>query len=401
MKAMNTSVKLKFIPSKTTGKEGVICMQLIHKRKVKLQRTRFRLFLDEWDAQNETVISGMSGMERQILLQSVKTGLETELKQLGKLIRLLEQKGEYTIEELTDSYANNSFNGYLFPFIDYTVKCLKEENRSKTATILQTAKSSFERFRNGQDILLDKMDNNLMLKYETCLNKSGLIKNTVSCYMRSLRSLYNQAVERGLTTQKNPFKNIFTRIDKTVKRAVNEEIIVRLKNMDLASHKELIFARDLFMFSFYLRGISFVDMANLRKNNKKNGYIVYIRSKTKQVLTVKIEACMQEIISRYEAQTLDDYLLPVFTLQNRDCTSRLRTYNKRLKRISVMLGLDSPLSSYVTRHSWATIALRKGISIEVISEGMGHENETTTRIYLASLGQSVVDKANAEIIKLD
>ena len=100
-------------------------------------------------------------------------------------------------------------------------------------------------------------------------------------------------------------------------------------------------------------------------------------------------------------QTIDDYLLPVYTLQNRDHISQLRTYNKRLRKISDMLKLEKSLSSYVTRHSWATMALRKGIPIEVISESMGHESETTTRIYLASLGQSVVDKANADVIKLD
>jgi site-specific recombinase XerD len=141
-------------------------------------------------------------------------------------------------------------------------------------------------------------------------------------------------------------------------------------------------------------------MANLRKCNLKNGYIVYSRSKTRQMLTVKLEICMQEIISLYESQTIDDYLLPVYTAQNCDNASQLRNHNKRLKRISEILGLETSLSSYVTRHTWATMALRKGFSIEVISESMGHENETTTRIYLASLGQSVVDKANAEIIKL-
>jgi integrase len=173
-----------------------------------------------------------------------------------------------------------------------------------------------------------------------------------------------------------------------------------MRNLDLSAHSELALARDLFLFSFYMRGMSFVDMANLRKGNVKNGYIVYARSKTKQTLTVKIEDCMQKIITSYEQQTIDDYLLPIYTAQNRENTSQLRNHNKRLKRISEMLKLEKPLSSYVSRHTWATLALRKGVPEEVISESMGHENETTTRIYLASLGQSVVDKANAEIIKL-
>ena len=398
---MSTSVKLKLMPSKLKCKEGVICLQLIHNRKIKLLRTRFRLFPVEWNSNREAIIIENSGMERQIHLQSVKTGLEAELKRLSELILLLEQKGEYSVDELTDLYVSNSFSGYLFLFMDYVIKNLEDNNRRKTASIFITAKSSFKRFRAGQDVLLDKIDNALMLNYETWLKKTGVMKNTVSCYMRTLRSVYNQAVKRGLTIQKSPFANIFTRNDKTVKRAVNEDIIVEIKNLDLTSHKELALARDLFMFSFYLRGISFIDMANLRKHNVKNGYIVYARSKTKQMLTIRMEPCMQKIISRYEMQAIDDYLLPIYSVQNRDNSSQLRNHNKRLKRISEILGLEKSLSSYVSRHSWATIALRKGVSIEVISEGMGHENENTTRIYLASLGQSVVDKANAEIIKLE
>ena len=391
-KTMTTSIKLKFIPSKIKGKKGIICLQLIRNRKVKLIRTRFRLFPDEWD--NFFV-------EPQNHSHAIKQiGLDIELKQLAELMRLLETKGYYTVKELAELYATNSFNGYFFPFADYMIKSLKENNRTKTATILQTAKTSFQNFLGGHDILLDKIDNDLMQKYETRLKHKKVMKNTISCYMRALRSAYNQAVKRGLTTQKNPFEGTFTRIDKTVKRAISEKDVIQLKNKNLSAYKKLSFTRDLFLFSFYMRGISFVDMANLRKSNVKNGYVTYTRSKTRQQLTVKIEVCMQEIISRYESQAIDDYLLPIYTIQNHNNTSQLRNYNKRLKRISEMLGLEKPLSSYVARHTWATLALRKGVSIEVISESMGHENETTTRIYLASLEQSTVDKANAEIIRL-
>ncbi len=240
---MATSIKLKFIPSKIKNKSGVICLQLIHNRKIKLLRTRFRLFPDEWDNQNETVLLGNSDMERQIYLQSIKIGLDAELRQLVELIRLLERKSDYTVEELTDLYTGNSFNGYLFPFVDYTIKKLKDNNRPKTAAILQTVKTSFENFLCHHDILIDRIDNDLIKKYEIYLRSKGVTKNTISCYMRALRSVYNQAVKRGLSTQKSPFANIFTRIDKTVKRAVNEDIIVRLKNMDLSAHKELALAR--------------------------------------------------------------------------------------------------------------------------------------------------------------
>jgi integrase len=218
--------------------------------------------------------------------------------------------------------------------------------------------------------------------------------------MRALRAIYNQAVKKGLTIQKLPFREIYTGVDKTIKRAVDEAIIIQLKNKDFPKQKKLALARDLFLFSFYMRGMSFVDMANLKQSNLKNEYITYSRSKTKQNLTVKVEKCMREIIDRYKEETVDDYLLPIYNQENYNPVSHLRTYNKRLKRISKLLELDKPLSSYVARHSWATLAHHKGVSIEIISESMGHENENTTRIYLASLDQSIIDKANADIIAL-
>jgi integrase len=291
-----------------------------------------------------------------------------------------------------------SFNGGFFLFINHIIKKMLEENRTKSASILRTACRNLEQFRGEKEIPFEDIDCNLMQRFELWLTNRGISRNTVSCYMRSLRAVYNQAVERGLTTQKKPFVNVYTGIDKTVKRAVNEDIIVKLTNFNLLYFRELDLARDLFLFSFYMRGISFVDMANLRKSNVQKGYIVYTRSKTRKKMVVRIEPCMQKIIEKYRSLTFNDYLLPVITSENSDYASKLRSYNKRLRRISEMLGLEKTLSSYVARHTWATIALRRGISIEIISEGMGHENEATTRIYLASLGQSVVDNANAKII---
>jgi site-specific recombinase XerD len=398
--SFDTSIHVKFRNSTIAGKEGVLYFQLIRNRKVKLITTRFRLYPQEWDSQSESVQWNNTAMERQSHLQLVSTGLREALKQIGDTIEMLNKKGVYTVDELADYYINRSFNGYFSPFVEYLVKNLNTKNRKKTASIYTTALRSFSRFRFGQDIKIDKIDSELLLDYEARLKNTGMRKNSISCYMRALRAIYNQAVKKGLSTQKHPFNEVYTGIDKTVKRAVNEETIIRLKNRDLSGCRELELARDLFMFSFYMRGMSFVDMANLRKSNFKDGYITYVRSKTKQNLTIKIEPCMGEILLRYSEQTVDDYVLPIYNTQNYNHVSHLRTYNKRLIRISDLLGLEKSLSSYVARHSWATLAHHKGIPIEIISESLGHENETTTRIYLASLGQSIIDKANAEIIAL-
>ena len=395
-----TSVKIKFRKSTVKDKEGVLYFQLIHKRKAILITTRFRLYSYEWNAHTGSIITDNTEGERRVYLQNTKEGLDSEFRRINELISRLESRGEYTTKELATFFIDNSFNGYFFSFINYLSKKLKSEKQCKTASIYETAKRSFFRFRQGEDIRIDKIDGVLMQQYEIYLKNNRVSPNSISCYMRALRVIYNQAVQKGLTNSKNPFKEVYTGIDKTVKRAVSENTISQLIRLDLSELPYLQLARDYFLFSFYTRGMSFVDMANLRQNNIKNGYLIYSRSKTKQVLTIKIEKCIDDIIKRYQNQVIEDYLFPIYTIQKLGYTSHLRTYNKRLWRLSEMLGLEKPLSSYVSRHSWATIALRKGISVQVISEGMGHEDEKTTRIYLASLDQSVIDDANAQIIAL-
>jgi len=394
------SVKVKFRKSTIKSKEGVLYFQLIHNRKTKLITSRFRLYPHEWNQRLSSVIMDNASSERCVYLQNTAENLKLEVQQIYDIVNILEKRGNYTVQELAEYYVSQSFNGYFFPFIKHVIDKLETEKRSKTASIYKTAQRSFSRFRYGEDIRIDRIDNYQIQQYETYLKDNNVCINSISCYMRALRAIYNQAVEKGLAISKNPFRDVYTGIDKTIKRAVSGDVIVKLQSLDLSKYPALQQSRDLFMFSFYTRGMSFIDMANLSKNNLKNGYIVYSRSKTKQILTIKVEKCIEEIIGQYRDLTIDNYLLPIYSEQNRNSNSNLRTHNKRLKRISEMLGLEKPLSSYVSRHSWATIALRKGISVQVISEGMGHENEKTTRIYLASMNQSVIDEANAQIINL-
>ena len=118
--------------------------------------------------------------------------------------------------------------------------------------------------------------------------------------MRCLRAVYNRAVEKELVVQRNPFKHVYTGIDKTVKRAVPLKIIRQIRELDLTLTPELDYAKDLFLFSFYTRGMSFVDMAYLKKKNLQNGVLSYRRQKTGQQLFIRWEKPMQEIVDKYD-----------------------------------------------------------------------------------------------------
>jgi integrase len=260
---------------------------------------------------------------------------------------------------------------------------------------------SFSDFRGGRDVQLEAVDSDLMMMYEAFLKDRGVTKNTVSFYMRILRAVYNRAVERNLTEQQFPFKHVYTGIDKTVKRAISLGAIRKIKNLNLSP--SLDFARDMFLFSFYTRGMSFIDMAYLRKSDLRNGILSYCRRKTGQQLFVCWKQCMQDIVEKQNMMEDSPYILPILKFpydrsrtQYKNVLSRI---NRALKAVAQLAGIEIPLTMYVSRHSWASAAKKKHIPISVISEAMGHDSETTTQIYLASLDCSVIDRANQIILK--
>ena len=246
------------------------------------------------------------------------------------------------------------------------------------------------------------MDSELMMGYETYLKAQGASMNTVSFYMRILRATYNRAVDKGVIRQRFPFKRVYTGVEKTVKRAVSFKVIKQVKDMDLSHSPSMDFARDMFMFSFYTRGMSFVDMAFLKKTDLSNGMLTYRRKKTGQLLSIRWEKCMQDIVDKYPGN-FSVYLLPIITHIKKDERLQYKNsiclVNRRLKEIGRMLGLVHPLTMYVARHSWASVARGKHIPLSVISEGMGHDSEKTTLIYLAALDTTVIDKANMVVLR--
>ena len=171
--------------------------------------------------------------------------------------------------------------------------------------------------------------------------------------------LYNRAVEKGLVTQRFPFKHVYTGVERTTKRAVPLRVIKQLRTLDLSLHPAKRFARDMLLFSFYTRGMSMVDMAFLRKKDLANGILTYRRKKTGQQLFVKWEPCMQEIVSRYNVSE-SPYLLPIIVRPGMDERKQYinasHRINRYLKAIGKELGLSVPLTHYVARHSWASAA---------------------------------------------
>ena len=312
---------------------------------------------------------------------------------------------------------NKKTSKSLFQFMNLLIALLIKNGQYRTSLHYKATLNSFKRYRDDKDIALCEIDAEEMQSYEAYLHHTAEVcSNTSSFYLRILRATYNKAVAKGLTPQQHPFKEVSTGIAKTRKRAIPTENVSQMKHLDsvknLTPKEEM--ARDAFLMSFYLRGISFIDLAHLRKSNLKDGYLHYTRSKTRQRLTIRWEKDMQELMEKYQAQTASSpYLFPFLVddgNRSQDKTidkkkEEVRLYHNAEARISYHLrklgnkiGVKGKLTLYVARHSWATTARGNDISMSVISEALGHHSETTTQIYLNSIKSSEVDDANAQIL---
>lgn len=290
-------------------------------------------------------------------------------------------------------------------FVDFAETVLQQLRERKEYRLVETyscAKRKFLKFRGQEDILMCDISQKIIEDYECYLKQSGLTLNSISFYMRILRAIYNRAVRRGLVQDCRPFDNVFTKMTKTAKRAISVETIQKLAAADIKNKTERL-ARDLFLFSFYTRGMAFVDIAFLRKSDIHNGYLIYKRKKTGQELKVAWRKQMQDIVDRNPS--LDgDHLLGVLDNQSKkgirfQCHYKQCHINEALKRLAKRMELDVHLTMYVARHSWATIAKERNVPISVISDSMGHNSEKTTQIYLKSVDADVIDRNNDLLIE--
>lgn len=399
------SVKVKFRPSAIAGKEGSIVYQLICRRSCRQVHSGHRLLPCEWAASACRVRPSHAEPARRERVEAVGMAIECDLRLLRRIIVGFEADadGDFTADGIVEEYGRRAASLSIRSFAGSRIAYLRSCGRYRTAETYRSALLSFMRYRCGTDLRLDMLSSEILGDYEAWMRARGLVPNTTSFYMRILRALYNHAVDLGLIEQREPFRRIYTGIDKTVHRALPLQAIRRLRILDLSADRKADYARDMFLLSFYLRGMSFVDMAFLKKTDLSGGRVTYRRRKTGQLISVAWAKEMQTILDKYPRNPTP-YLLPIIT---RPGASAIRSYrnrgyniNRNLKRLAGKAGVDMPLTLYCARHSWASLARASGIPVRVISEGMGHKSESTTQIYLASIDNSSVDRANAKVIRM-
>ena len=348
------TVKVKLRPSTVPGKAGTIYYQLTHLRQVKQITTKIHLHPQDWDSNKAQIIFTDS---TSYLLQCK---IDRDLDRLKKIIYKIDAEcANYTVNEIIEKSNKPPADYSITDFFTQQIQKLKNDNRRGTARNYSKTLKSLKAFMKNTDSTFNIVTEQFVESYNTFLIQRGVVRNTISFYMRIFRSVYNKAVTQKIIEQTFPFKNVYTGVDRTRKRAVTETVISQLLSIDLKKSKALQFARDLFIFSFYARGMAFVDIVYLKKSNIQNGYITYVRHKTGQELTIRIETRLQNIINQYEKKD-SPYLFPILNTEDENKAYSqyeiaLNYYNRQLKRLSKLLEPNINLSSYTPKHHTISI----------------------------------------------
>lgn len=289
-------------------------------------------------------------------------------------------------------------------FATAEVDKLMRSGRVGNAIAYKAATNKLIKYARNKELLFEQITYNLIDNFSTDLLSEGLSQNAIACYLREIRAIFNKAIKAGVIDAKYyPFKSFRIKTKKTISRALLAEDIRLIAKIDLPENSPISIARDYFMLSFYLIGINFSDLFKLKKENVINDRVVFNRSKTHKVYSIKIHPNAQEIFNKYKSKN-GDYLLPIINDSSpieikKRISQAIKNTNKYLKRIAKSIGIDKPVTTYYGRYSWANIARKIGYSKEIISQALGHEfGNAVTAIYLDDFDNEVIDNANCSII---
>lgn len=402
-----TTIELDYQRPKSERRKGTCRILLRQAGKTKVTPVSVKIYTHEWDdtakgirTEEAATPSRLKELQRSKKLLAEETALLTDIVsqiESGKNV-----SGNSTFAEILRQRDRYMLERSLFSFMECRIARLLDTGQDSTAENYRNALNCFREFRKKKDLPLSELTCNIMKDFQRYMQKKGLAMNTISLYNRNLRAAYNYALDDGLLDKDlRPFRKVFTGRERTRKRAIREDVVKRLIAEPLAGHPELAFARDLFLFCIYAQGMAFVDVSRLTETNLSGKRLTYKRSKTCRRLEVELPECALQIIGRYH-EADNPYLFPIlYSMETGRTTSyrtALREYNKRLHRLSARMGLEKPLSSYVARHTWASLAKWNGVNDTIISEAMGHTSVATTIIYLASLDTDAISTANHTII---
>lgn len=376
-----------------------LVVQVLHKRCKRVVYLGYAVNEYLFDCAKEQVVYSPGGSFTFKEVRKINAKAKEIKNEILQKILYLEQKNEdYTLKDIFKQFQTGQKMKYLYVFFEYEINKLNEYGKISTAKSYQWTLNSIKKYLGEKDILFANLTAGVIRDYRDKLRSGKISENTVNFYLHNLHAVYNKALSKGIKCATlDPFQSLRIKPQKTVKRALTDKEIKQICELDLGENFKLELARDLFMFSFYTRGMSFIDIILLKRMDIQNGTITYRRSKTGQLLQVRVTRQINDIITKYSSDSMYVFGLIEGGAPAEIYKSYKNVYmriNRNLNKVSERLSLNMRLTTYVAKHSWATIAKQKGVPIATISEGLGHTSGTTTLIYLKELDQSVINEAN-------
>ena len=404
---MITSVKLMLNKSRILNNGSYpLVFQVIHNRRKKLLYTGYRMKEEVFDESEGKIMNGVGSTFTATEVVKMNRELRKMRNQIDIRIRQLERtREEFTVEDILtqNAFGTGKSQFYLLRYINAQIERKQELKKVGMAAAYKSTRSSLAKFIGCPDVRMSEVDLAFVRRYEDFLYSNGASGNTVSYYLRNLRSLYNQAVTDGYHPRgEYPFAKAQTRPAKTVKRALSRTDMQNLADLNLENEPELEFTRNLYLFSFYAQGMAFVDIVLLKKTDICNGVLTYSRHKSKQLIRIVVTPQMQGVIDKYNTE--NEYLFPIISGEYASGYQKYRLalgrINRHLKKIAVVADIKVPLTTYTARHTWATLARDYGAPISVISAGLGHTSEEMTRVYLKDFDVSMLNQVNSIVTNL-
>lgn len=322
---------------------------------------------------------------------------------------LISKNKPFTLEDVIRVYTGVNETTTILDFFEEIIQEKINAKKIGTAKTYRDTKNSLFKYLSPNTIF-SQLGVAELQKYENYLRSNGLTNGGIAFKMRMIRTLFNLAIQRKLVDKKfYPFDEYkISKLKASSNHiALTKEELIAFKNVNLQNHPNLVLSHKIFMFSFYTRGMNFKDIMILKKSQLKENTLSYKRSKTGIEFHISLPEEVTNIVSELNSSNNDsEYLFPIIkqinpSAQYLDNKKRkhLKKYNADLKEIGKIAGITSTITSYVARHTYATLLKLEGASTDLISESLGHSSVLVTKAYLKSFGSSKLDEVNNQIFK--
>ncbi|WP_418602148.1 tyrosine-type recombinase/integrase [Hwangdonia sp.] len=405
---MSTNIKLSLDTRRKKNDDSFpVILRLSHFRKTTSLRLGVSVQLNFWDERSEKIKKSygdsatVKKLNNKLLKAKVRAiNIIDKLNESEELnyLSILQLKNK-----ITKKVAVNSF----FEYSNLIIEELKKVERYGNANSYYAITKILKKFNKGKDLKFNEINYEFLKKFEQFHYSRGNSTNGLAVYMKTIRAIYNKAIKAGVIPKEAyPFTNYKIKTTPTEKRALDIDGIKSIMLLHLEKNDSLFHYRNYFLTSYMLYGISFIDMAFLKLENIIDNRVKFFRSKTSKPYDIKITPQLKEILTIYiKNKDKSDFIFPIikrdtYELQYKDVLWARKDYNQGLKLIAKKCNIEQRVTSYVSRHSFATQAMLHDVPLQAISAMLGHNRLTTTQIYLKSLPSEVLDDYNEKLVKL-